>query len=209
MLLGPEPNDGSRSGLRARGGGLLWLCRGNPRTRSSLRSRLRLCHRDVSAIRRLRCRTGSGSPRGRRLGTLIDIYRRRCLCWHHFRRCLRCGLATEPKRLSHRRTARGISRGGERMIVPLSPTLQIFIPAQALPRADVPSQGLAPIAAIQAHHVVLMNGSPHRYGGNQNFLGRNGLSKLTERLIHGRDEIRKLLRSHSMLDDVALDDHCC
>ena len=72
-----------------------------------------------------------------------------------------------------------------------------------------PAPNLAPIAALQAHNVVLTNGSPHRYSGNQNFLGRNGLSKLTERLINGSDEIRNLIRSHLMLDDVALDDHRC
>ena len=75
-----------------------------------------------------------------------------------------------------------------------------------MPRAYVPSQRLAPIAAIQANHVILMNGSSHRHRGNQNFLGRNGLSKLTERLIHGSDEVRKLLQSYLMVDDVALDD---
>jgi len=95
------------------------------------------------------------------------------------------------------------------MIAPQSPTLQVFIPIEPVPRADVPSQRLAPIAAIQANDVILMNGSPYRHSGNKNFLGLNGLSKLTERLIYGSDEIRKLLRSHPMLDDVALDDHCC
>jgi hypothetical protein len=73
----------------------------------------------------------------------------------------------------------------------------------------MPSQCLAPIAAIQAHHIVMMNGSPHRYSRCENFLGLNGLSKLTERLINGNDEIRNLIRSHPMLDDVALDDHRC
>jgi hypothetical protein len=95
------------------------------------------------------------------------------------------------------------------MIAPQSPTLQVFIPIEPVPRADVPSKHLRPIATIEAHHVVLMNGSPHRHGRNKNFLGLNGLSKLTERPIHGSDEIRKLLRSHPMLDDVALDDHRC
>ena len=95
------------------------------------------------------------------------------------------------------------------MIVPQPPTLQVFIPVEPVAGADVPSQCLSLIAAIQAHHVILMNGSPHRYSGNQNFLGRNGLSKLTERLINGSDEIRNLIRSHLMLDDVALDDHRC
>jgi hypothetical protein len=76
-------------------------------------------------------------------------------------------------------------------------------------RADVPSQCLSPIATIEAHHVILMHGSPHRHRRDQNFLGRNGLSKLTERLIHGSDEIRNLIRSYPMLDDIALDDHRC
>jgi hypothetical protein len=78
-----------------------------------------------------------------------------------------------------------------------------------MPRADMPSQCLSPIAAIQAHHVVLTNGSPHRHGRGKNFLGLNGLSKLTEGLMQGSDEITKLLRSHPMLDDVALDDLRC
>ena len=88
------------------------------------------------------------------------------------------------------------------MIAPQSPTLPVFVPIEPVPRADMPSKRLAPIAAIQAHHVVLMNGSPHRHGRGKNFLGLNGLSKLTElteRLIHGSDEIRNLIRSHPML----------
>jgi hypothetical protein len=92
------------------------------------------------------------------------------------------------------------------MIAPQSPTLQVFIPIEPVPRADVPSKHLRPIATIEAHYVILMHGSPYRHGGNQNFLGRNGLSKLTERLIHGSDEVRKLLQSYLMVDDVALDD---
>ena len=95
------------------------------------------------------------------------------------------------------------------MIAPQSPTLQVIIAIEPVSRADVPSQRLAPIATIEAHHVILMNGSPHRHGRGKNFLGLYGLSKLTERLINGSDEIRNLIRSHLMLDDVALDDHRC
>jgi len=73
----------------------------------------------------------------------------------------------------------------------------------------MPSQCLAPIAAIQAHHVVLMNGSPHRHGRGKNFCGLNRLSKLSERVVHGSDEIRNLIGCHPMLDDVALDDDRC
>jgi hypothetical protein len=95
------------------------------------------------------------------------------------------------------------------MIAPQSPTLQVFIPIEPVPRADVPSQCLSPIATVQAHDVVLTYGSPHRYRRNQNFLGLDRLSKLIERLIHGSDEIRNLIRSHPMLDDIALDDDRC
>ena len=95
------------------------------------------------------------------------------------------------------------------MIVPQSPTLQVFIPIDPVPRADVPSQRLAPIAAIQAHHKVLMNGSPHRYSGNQNFLGLDGLSNLTDSSMDCDDEIRKLTGCDGMMPDVALDDLRC
>jgi hypothetical protein len=93
------------------------------------------------------------------------------------------------------------------MIAPQSPTLPVFIPAQAMPRADVPSKRLAPIAAIQAHHVILMNGSPHRHGGNQNFLCLNGLSELTQRMMNCGNQVRKLLWSQCVVPNVAADDH--
>jgi len=73
----------------------------------------------------------------------------------------------------------------------------------------VPSQCLSSIATIQAHHIIMMDGSPYRHRRNQNFLRPNGLSKLTERVVHGSDEIRNLIGCHPMLDDVALDDVRC
>jgi len=93
------------------------------------------------------------------------------------------------------------------MIAPQSPTLQVFVPVQAMPRADVPSERLAPIAAIQAHHVILMNGSPYRHGGNQNFLCLNGLSELTQRMMNCGNQVRKLLWSQRVVPNVAADDH--
>jgi hypothetical protein len=95
------------------------------------------------------------------------------------------------------------------MIAPQSPTLQVFIPPQAMSGADVPSQRLAPIATIEAHHVILMNGSPYRHCGYQNFLGRNGLSNLTDSSMDCGDEIGKLTGCDGMMPDVALDDHRC
>ena len=75
------------------------------------------------------------------------------------------------------------------MIAAESPTLQIFISAQAVSRGDMPAQRFPPVAAIQAHHVILMDRSPYRYGGGQDFLRLNGLSKLTERSVDRNDEI--------------------
>jgi hypothetical protein len=166
-----------------------WLWRGTPRTRTPPPRGRRCCHQFISAISRLRCGTRSPSTCGRRLGALIDIYRRRCCCWRHCRghRCL--WFATEPESPSQRRTALGISWGGERMIAPQSPTLQVFLPIEPVPRADMPSKRLAPIAAIQAHHVVLMNGSPHRHGRGKNFLRLNGLSNLTDSSMDCGDEV--------------------
>src|SRR6266851_7324813 len=151
--------------------------------RSPLRRGLRLCRRFARDISRRRCSTRP-PPCGFHLGALIDSYWCRCCCWRRCRGYLRRGLSPESKRLSHCRTAFGISRGGERMIAPQSPTLQVFIPAQAMSGADVPSQRLAPIATIEAHHVILMNGSPDRHSRSTNFLWLNGLSELTERLLH-------------------------
>ena len=47
-LLAPEPNDGSRSGLCGRRGSLFWLWQANPRARSPLLRRLRLCYGLIS-----------------------------------------------------------------------------------------------------------------------------------------------------------------
>jgi hypothetical protein len=92
------------------------------------------------------------------------------------------------------------------MIAPQSPSAQVFIPTEPMSRADVPSQRLGAIATIEAGYVILMNGSPYRHCGNQNFLGSNGLSKLPERLMHRSDEIRKLICSDPMVPNVAPDD---
>jgi hypothetical protein len=79
------------------------------------------------------------------------------------------------------------------MIAPQSPTLQVLIPIEPVRRADVPSQRLAAIAAIQANYVVAVNGSPYRYSRDANFLGLNGLSKLTDSSMDCSDEIGKLI----------------
>jgi hypothetical protein len=95
------------------------------------------------------------------------------------------------------------------MIASQSPTLQVFLPVEPVSRADVPSQRFSSVAAVQANHIVPLHGSPHRYSRDKNFFERNGLSKLTERLMHGGDEIRNLICSHPMVPHVTPDDRRC
>jgi hypothetical protein len=92
------------------------------------------------------------------------------------------------------------------MIAPQSPTLQVFVPIEPVLGADVAPESLGPIATIEAYHVILMNGSPYRHGGNQNFLGRNGLSKLSDSSMDCGDQIRNLAGSDRMMPHVTPDD---
>jgi hypothetical protein len=93
------------------------------------------------------------------------------------------------------------------MIAPQSPSAQVLIPIESVLATDVASEHLGPIATIEAHDVILMNGSPHRHGGNQNFLCLNGLSELTQRVMNCGNQVRKLLWSHRVVPNVAADDH--
>jgi hypothetical protein len=92
------------------------------------------------------------------------------------------------------------------MIVPQSPPLQVFISAETVLGVDVPPQRLPSVAAIQTNHILLAHGTSYRHSRGQDLLGLNGLSKLAERLMHGSDDLRQLLRSHFMLSYVAPDD---
>ena len=145
----------------------LWLWRGHPRTRSPPRGHC--SYRFIRDISRLRCRTGSPSPCRRRLGALIDIYRRRC-CWRYCRGHLCLWLATQPETFTQRRTSLGISRGGERMIAPQSPTLQVFILPAGLrgrtaasvreePAGGPTSRGLAQLSTTMSHSPSIRSSS--------------------------------------------------
>jgi hypothetical protein len=100
-----------------------------------------------------------------------------------------------------------MSWGGEGMIAAQSPSAQVFIPTESVLATDVASERLGPIATIEAHDVVLMNGSPHRHGGNQNFLCLNGLSKVAQRVMNCGNQVTKLLSSHRVVPNVVADDH--
>ena len=66
------------------------------------------------------------------------------------------------------------------MIIPQAPTPQVFVPAQAMLNADMPSQHFPPVAAIKANHILVAHRLPYRYSRCQNFLGLSGLPKLTK-----------------------------
>jgi hypothetical protein len=92
------------------------------------------------------------------------------------------------------------------MIAPQTPPLPVFIPAQAVAGADVPSQRLAPVAAIETSHIVPMDGSSHRDSRSENLLWLRRLSKLTDRPMNRGNQIGKLIRPEPMMPHVASDD---
>ena len=74
------------------------------------------------------------------------------------------------------------------MTAPQSPPLAVFIAAQTVPGADMPSQRLPAIAAIETDHIVPVHGTTHGYSGSQNFFGLTWPSKLSQRSMNRRDE---------------------
>ena len=92
------------------------------------------------------------------------------------------------------------------MIAPQTPPLPVFIPVQAVAGADMPSQRLPPVATIETNHVVPVDGPSHRNGGNKNLVWLGRLSKLTNRPIHGGNQIRQLIGPQPVVPHIALDD---
>jgi hypothetical protein len=93
------------------------------------------------------------------------------------------------------------------MIVPQSPPLQVFAPIERVARADVPLEHFSSVAAIQANHIIVVHGSPHRYSRCENFLCLNRLSEVTQRVMNCDDQVGKLLWSRRVVPNVAADDH--
>jgi hypothetical protein len=92
------------------------------------------------------------------------------------------------------------------MVAPQPPPLPVFFPAQAVAGADVPSQSLAPVAAIETSHMVAVDGPSHRHSGGENLVRFGRLSKLTDRPMNGGNQIGKLIGLQPMVPDIALDD---
>jgi hypothetical protein len=92
------------------------------------------------------------------------------------------------------------------MITPQPPPLPVFIPVQAVAGADVPSQRLPSVAAIETSHIVPMHGSSHRDSRSPNLLWLRRLSKLTDCPLDRIDENRNLICFHPIMAYVAPDD---
>ena len=70
------------------------------------------------------------------------------------------------------------------MIAAQTPPPPIFISIQTVADAEVPSQRLAAVAAIETNHIVMAYRLPDRHSRSQNFFRLNLLSKLTERPMY-------------------------
>ena len=150
--------------------------RGSPRTRSLLPG-LWLCNCFIH----IGLRSGAtGPPRFRtRLDLLFDI------CRTSFR-CRRCrghrwrGFPTQAKLFRQRGPVLGIRGCRERMIAPQTPPLPVFIPVQAMADAEMPSQHLAAVATVKAHHIIMAHRLPDRHSRGQNLCWLSLLSKLAD-----------------------------
>jgi hypothetical protein len=80
------------------------------------------------------------------------------------------------------------------MGAPQPPPLAVFISAQTVLRTDMPSQGLPPVAAIEANHILTVDGTADRHSGSENLLWFGRLSHLTDRPMNGGNQIGKLIR---------------
>ena len=79
------------------------------------------------------------------------------------------------------------------MVGPQTPPLPVLIPVQAVAGTDVPSQRLAPVAAIETDHIVPVHGTTHGYSGSKNLVWLGRLSNLTDRPMNGANQIGKLI----------------
>jgi hypothetical protein len=91
------------------------------------------------------------------------------------------------------------------MIAPQPPPLPVFISAQTVLGADMPSQRLRPVAAIETNHKVPVDGPSHRHSGSENLGWFGRLSKLTDRPMNGGNQIGKLIRPQPLVPHVAHD----
>jgi hypothetical protein len=91
------------------------------------------------------------------------------------------------------------------MIAPQPPPSPIFISVQAVTDANVTAERLAAVAAIQTNHIVMAYRLPYRDGRSQRHLGRIGPSNVSQRSMHGSDEIGKLTCPDSVVPKVTSD----
>src|SRR5215467_3934439 len=88
------------------------------------------------------------------------------------------------------------------MIRPQTPASPIFLPAQAVPAADVAAKGFSPIAAIEANHIVVAHGLANRDSGGECFFGNGLLMEPIKAYVDDRDQIRKLIGTDFVVSQV-------
>jgi hypothetical protein len=124
------------------------------------------------------------------VGFRLSNHPRLCLGWRFFRHGRGRRLPTKSKLLCQRRALGGIRRCRQWMIAVEPPSPPIFISAQAVADADVPSKRLTSITAVKAHHIVMAYRLSHGHSGHPYLLRRWCLPELTERPIYGCDKLR-------------------
>ena len=77
------------------------------------------------------------------------------------------------------------------MIAAQPPPLAVLIWAQTVPGADMPSQRLSAVAAIETDQIFPVHGTTHGYSGNENLSWSGWLPKLTDRPVNGGNQDRK------------------
>jgi len=74
------------------------------------------------------------------------------------------------------------------MIAAQPPPLAVLIWAQTVPGADMSSQRLSAVAAIETDHIISAHGAPYRDSGSENLLWFRRLSKLSKRSMNRCNE---------------------
>jgi hypothetical protein len=92
------------------------------------------------------------------------------------------------------------------MVIRQIPTPEIFADLQSVPHADVPAQGLASKAALEADDMIALHRSPDRHRRHSHCFRLDGLSELVDGLLHCDDQRRQLIRCQGMIAEIACDD---
>src|SRR5438309_9641541 len=92
------------------------------------------------------------------------------------------------------------------MVLRQIPTLEVFANLQSVPHAQMPAQGLAFKATLEADDMIALHRSPDRHRRHSHCFRLDGLSELVDGLLHCDDQRRQLIRCQGMIAEIAGDD---